>query len=556
MGGEFVELSILYIFIDHNKYYGVLKFSIKRDFHNLIINNDVYQINTSDKNSIDIFKNNLLSDPNNPNLLNIIPTKFLFNIKYNYIDSENFLEYIESLPAIVNKQENYKIDFNERLSCIINQSQLKRIYNFFNSFVKNFALLDSVFKIYLNLIKVKEPEIEKPKEEEIEKPIVDLPPKQEIIIKDESILSTIIDDYCLNNILRTYVIQHLFSHLRFINIDISSDKKTITIENLFKNSYISDYNYILSVLKTILTSDLESIITFNQKKILDQIKNIVDKGEDLVDNKLILSVLFFIFYIYQYRYIALKYPDYDFDNYFKIETQQVGINYFVKNIYRNEEFQVVVNELDLNLLEKKEEEKILDEVSQKYKHLIPISQKDFLDLAIKEYQKIKSENKEDDFYISLSSKLINIDDLITNNSLISKILSNDNLINTSSYQRIDSNLAPIYTNKIITKTYYYFKQYVENPLIINNIINTAINIDKIPKSVINLFDYFKRNIHKLFSNKEDTNTLSYYKILKQNIPASDNHVHNTFLYLIYHLIIPYYYDVYKKNIFHDCFLLF
>jgi hypothetical protein len=384
--------------------------------------------------------------------------------------------------------------------------------------------------------------------EEIINPItsIDLPAK-----KDKTLLESIIEDYSINNIYRSYLINHLFSHLRYISESIKINKDTITISNLFDSSFVVNYNYILSVLDTTLDNNYDNTISFNQKKIVESIITIIekestDKRQDL-DNKLVLSIMLFIFYSYQYRFIMSKYPDYDFDNYFKSETQQSGLNYFFKTLSPSKEIKFEIVEAQ----ESTEDQELINEVSDQYKHLIPVSQEEFLDLAVKEYIS-KKENKEDkslDFTLS-NTKLINITNLIQSNSAINKLINNNSsTINTTTYNDRSSPILS-YEAKIITKTYNYFKQYVDNPLSIKNIIE----LKDIPKSVLNLFDYFKRHIANMFSDKEDVSTLSYYKILKKNLPASNTHSHQTFLFIIFNLIIPFYYDEYKKDVFVDSFL--
>jgi len=551
-----LELSILHVYIEHKTYHGILKFSIKRDFHNLCIEMNVYQINSQAKETLEIFKNNLISDPNNPGIINIIPTRHVLSDIFQLIDCEKLIEYIRLLPNAVGETQTYQLDFGSKLSCVVTIPQVKRIFNFFNSFVTNFALLDSVYKLYISMIKAEEEKaIEK---EVIKEPVKEIPPPEPLVFVQpklpdlapttKTVLESILEDYTINNIYRSYLIQHLFSYLRFISDKVKFNKETntISINNLFSSSFVVDYNYILSVLNTIIDPELDNVVTFNQKKIVENIISILDKERQDLEDNLVVLVLCFIFYTYQYRFIVAKYTDYDFDIYFRPETQKAGLNYFIKSVKPSKEITIEVLE---NTSVEADDEELIKEISDKYKHLIPVSQTDFLDLAAKEYIP-KDKTPKLNFNISTNTKILNIDNILNTTNITNRIVQNQSTtINTSNYNNRSGILNFNKQNANLTKAYDYFKQYVNNPLVVS-----TLKFNDIPKSVLNLFDYFKRNISNLFSNVEDNNTLSYYKILKDNIPASDTHSHQTFLYLIYNIIIPYYYIEHKKTIFIDCFL--
>lgn len=548
-----MQLSILHIFVSTSTTSGIIKFYIQKEYHNLCICLETYKINTQVKETVEVFKNNLLSDPNNPNLVNIIPTKLVLKEAFQLTDCERIVENL-SIAAQGNTQE-FKVDFGKNLSCVITKDQVKRVYNFFSSFINNFAMIDSIYTIYINMLKLKDgdvPQVEekqpdlaatKPLEIEYPKPIQEI----STVVKDQTLIETILNTYTINNIIKSFIIHHIFNHLRFNsdNIKIDIESNSITINNLFSSFDTLNSDYILSVLNTIVVKDIENIISFNQKKILETIIMIFGKERRDSEDNLNLYLLFFIFYIYQYRFIVLKYPDFDMSNYFKIETQQSGINYFIKNLAPSKIITVSVVETDFNEINPVSDA-LVKEISDKFKHLIPISEESFLDLAVKEYN-IQKDNISQikDFNIS-NKKLLNIQSIINNNKAISKVIQQKSqTIITESYQ--DRTGLLNYEDKIITKTYLHFKEYISNP---KNIVSAK----EIPKSVISLFDFFFRNISKLFPDKTITDTYTYYKILHSNLPTPKAYSHQTYLYLIFNLIIPYYYDEYKVSEFTDIFI--
>lgn len=556
-----MELSILHIFIDHNTYQGLLRFTIKREFHNLCISLETYKINTQVKETIEIFKNNLLSDPNNPNIINIIPTRLVLKEIFQLTECEKILDMLSDIPKLYGNTQDVRVDFGKNLTCTISTPQVRRIFNFFKSFVTNFAMLDCVYTMYINMLKLSEGIVT----QEIKEPVVDLAAKPEIkfepitlepIIKEDVIeqpvienklIETILNNYTVTNILKSFIIHHIFTHLQYITNSIKIDKtnNTINISNLFNSIAIFDSTYSIEVFNTILDNNYENVIVFNQKKILEQIISIFDKEELNNEDNLNLVLLFFIFYIYQYRYIVLKYPDYDVDNYFRKETQQAGINFFIKQLNPSKLISVIIDEQIMDM--DKTEDDLINNISNKYKHLIPISEDDFLNLALKEYNDTDKSNisKIENFNLN-KKKIININSMININMAIDKSFKNKSLlVNTEIYA--DRSGLINYEPNILTKTYLHFKEYINNP-------QSVLSVKDLPKPIINLFDFFSRNIANIFKDKNVTSTLDYYKMLYTNLPTPKSYSHQTYLFLIFNLVIPYYYDTYQTNEFVDFFL--
>jgi len=554
-----LELSILHIFVNQANYNGIIKFSIKKEYHNLCISLETYKINTQVKETIEIFKNNLISDPNNPGITNIIPTKLVLKETFQLIECEKITDYLSTISTINGDLQEYLVDFGRSLKCTITGTQIKRIYNFFSTFVTNFAMLDSIYSLYINMLKIKEGTIDGFIKEKhlnlpaIDKNIIETPKldlsfsKSSPLIKTEqTLLELILNTFTINNIIKSFIIHHIFNHLRFISNSIKIDKEntTITINDLYSNSFLTNNEYIISVLNTILNKDIESIINYNQKKILENIIILFDDGRQDSTNNLNLYILFFIFYIYQYRYIMLKHPDFDTDNYFKKETQQQGINYFIKNLSPSKIINVIVKDIeetDTNI-----SDDIIHEISEKFKHLIPVSEESFLDLAVKEYNQEKNNITIIENFNLNNKKILNIDNIIQNEKIMNKVINQQSqTIITETYN--DRSGLLNYKDKIITNTYHHFKEYISNP-------ESIVLIKNIPKSVISLFDYFSRNISIVFKDKDIISTLDYYKMLFNNLPTPKSYSHYTYLFIIYNLIIPYYYDTYKINEFVDVFI--
>jgi hypothetical protein len=506
----------------------------------------VHQIDLQSPDTIESFRRNLESDPSNPNIINVIPNKRVLNEKFYLIESEQVVDYILKLPD--NGQDRHQVQIGKNLVCVLDRNQLRRVYNFFNSFVTNFALLDSIFKLYISIVNdEKSLKIEKPKEEPVklilETPVVTFQEDQKPDLAPKNEVEYILENYCISNIFRSFIIHHLFNYLRYCTsqVKIEKDKNVISIPILFDPFYYNlNYDHIMCILRTTFLATDDKIISFNQKKIIDTIQG-KDSGSELE-----ILLLIFIFYCYQFKTIQVNYPDFEFEYFFKQEIQQSILNYFIKQLGK---------EFVVNVFEESDEnynEELIISISEKYKHLIPVSETDFLSVVVNEYKKPR-EFKIKDFKISFNN-ILDLNSLMENNTIIEKVKNQDSpSVNTSLYStRSCSSSLLNFESKIITKTYYYFKEYVNNPTTLSSLL--LLKESPVPKQILNLFDFFSRNFQKLFKNGEDNKTLSYYKILSDHLPSPRSYDHQTYLYLIYNLIIPYHYDNFKITKFVDCFL--
>jgi hypothetical protein len=578
-----LELSVLHIYIDHN-YKGILRFSVTREFHNLCIEMKMYQITLQSEETLIVFKKNLESDPNNPNLIDIIPTKQVLKEKYHLSDAETLVDYIRSISDSNNS--SYKLELSQSLTCTLERNQIRRVFNFFNSFVTNFTILDSVFKIYINMleitdpnkqinpilsstpttssptlsstnpIKLNNPSLNFPEPvSKLEAKVPDLAAK-----KEESEIERILNTYCLNNIFKSLTIHHIFNHLRYLSnnvtisksIDETNKNNIVTIPVLFDPFYYSlNFDNVVSVLNSTFSKIDAQIISFNQKKIIETIQSIINKNltleEQDLNDKLLIVLLLFIFYSYSYRSIISMHPDFDFVNYFTPEIQQAGINFFINKFELVDNFEIkVLEEIDNDNID----DSLIESISAKYKHLIPVSEIDFLNIVVSEYKKPK-EFKIKDFNISLT-KILDVETMMSASTIINNITRDQiQTINTNNYSTRFGNFSLLnFEEKIITKTYDYFKKYLQDPTILTSLL--SMKELPISKQILSLFDFFSRNLPKLFKDDKDNNTLNYYKILIDNLPAPKSIGHHTYLFLIYNLIIPYYVDNFKETKFVDC----
>lgn len=210
--------------------------------------------------------------------------------------------------------------------------------------------------------------------------------------------------------------------------------------------------------------------------------------------------------------------------------------------------------------------KIIQDFSEEYEHLISVSKDKFLELVFnKVEEKTRSKNEVidnkfvliKDFVLS-NQKVINIDSIfkLQNRSinemrlssvtpLITPLINNNFDFEISKgYRLLNYNL----NNPYFSELYFYINKYIETPSIISKLKSDKI----LPLEVINLFNYFSTTLFKTdILRKEISSTLDYYKIILDTINSPENFKHSTILYIIFQGIIPYYMKTYNKRIFTD-----
>jgi hypothetical protein len=234
------------------------------------------------------------------------------------------------------------------------------------------------------------------------------------------------------------------------------------------------------------------------------------------------------------------------------KLQENMLNKLLKShkIFKNFADQITFKIVDYESNFKEEiDDKTIKEISERYHHLKPISKEEFINSILKDIKNIKKSDESLPLLLN-QKKILNVTKLINNNINIKNDFSFFNFNNFSKVE--DSNNIQnelinyrIIKDNIITNTYSNILQFLNNPTFVLNVKNT-------PKSVLNLFDVLTKEIlNKEVLNKENINTLNYYKILKEKLPRFECLSHLTILFIIFQIIIPYYYDVYREEIFED-----
>ena len=231
-----------------------------------------------------------------------------------------------------------------------------------------------------------------------------------------------------------------------------------------------------------------------------------------------------------------------------------GIDYDKEN---NGKIRFQIYNLDLDYNNSKYEEDI-KHISNKYKHLIQVSEEDFLKSVLIELENNTNYNFPIDFNLN-KKKIIDLKELYKfDNMKAKKINLNTELFGSEQKFDIVVNDKILMTSLLdyqikdkepITLAYKHLLNYANNQSSV-----LLIKDNEFPKNIKMLFDILNNILNRNNFPADMINTLDYYKVICNLIPSVKQMNHLTVLYIIFQIIIPYYFDVYKVTRFQDSFL--
>jgi len=89
-----VDLSVTNMFIKNSQFFGIMRSSIVKDFHDVKLRIDFYKILTTDRQLIEMVEKSCLEDHVNPNALKLVSNELVYSKLLNYNDSEYFRNYL------------------------------------------------------------------------------------------------------------------------------------------------------------------------------------------------------------------------------------------------------------------------------------------------------------------------------------------------------------------------------------------------------------------------------------------------------------------------------
>lgn len=521
---------IYFIYDGKNNYF--LKFTLEKNLSDFIILFKQYKLKNYNDVILKTVKQKIEDEPFNDDILKKVDSDIVLEgiIKNSKILTK-YCDYLKScLEKYINENILYTIDIpqsNTKIYLYINQ--IRRLYLDLKSINDNLITINIIYNIVKknignNINKeniIKETVIHN-LENNISKEINNIDLNVETNKEEYTILDKIIS-FSISNTIKTSLIHYILTYFPYMNYFCNNENESvkINITSVIPITSIFQKDLILSLISSIDKSNEE--IKHNSIKLI----NIIYLNEYKIrENKIYLASILFMFLINILKFLYNLNQDYVLKNYeswfIDLKLLNKLINYYINNFSLEDFKDKLKIDFHNNLLKEEDSEKF-NEIKEKNKHLLNFDS------------------------IKYSELLYNLK--IKNKFPCDFKFNNKRIINISNY-KYDSKSESLLNYNIngnITELYNIFINYIKQPnyLILNKVDNKYID-------VLKLFDCLKKIVNKEIFNENNINTLSYYIILVEKFGEQSkllNHV--IFLKIIFHIIIPYYYDMYKIKEFED-----
>jgi hypothetical protein len=578
-----MELAVTNMFIKDLQFFGIMKSSIIKDFHDVKLKIEFYKILTSDRQLVEMVEKSCLEDHINPNALKLVSSELVYTKIMNYNDSEYFRNYL-SFVCSRNLYEDRKlskvwiIEFKFPNSGDVNffrinltTDQVTRLYSQINSFYSNFMLFSAIAKQYV---------IEQPKEEIKSKKVTEYAKDVENIAigietqrvsqlspqtKERNELDDIFE-LCLNSSIKSSLIHYTFNYFKYFTKDhckIQTNQKgqvQYILPLLVPGNLNFDDSYFDSLIQANGSVSSSNVI-FAIKKILN---NLLLNYSKYHEKPIMIMMMGYLLFVYMLKYLNDTNKE-SFRTHFRrlvcdADSQSGILRSLIATStfkdFTNKIFFKIVNICPTEAANDQEIERI-NTLSQEYKHLVPVSQEEFVE---KVFTRINDQtgSKLPKFFKLSNKKVIDISKYILQkkqtisystvlfdpDQTLDQDQSEDKLYNILDYEVINN------STRVISKAYQHLINYVKNPSSLLLLKETDL-----PKEIINLFDILSKKIlNPSVISKDNVNTLNYYDILVESLPDPNQFNHITLMYIIFQIMIPYHYDIYNTNQFIDCLL--
>lgn len=576
-----------------SNWYGCLTLKTVRELHNFNIHLSVDQFMTNDTQMLKVIYDNFRVDPTNTKSLNMVTVSNRYKKIIPLIEAENFVFYLNSILSQysfdVNSDQLVTFVLFDEFKISLTLRAIYRIRNFVKSFCENIFLYQSFYKyiedLYDSVDSIKENSsvinkdtsiVTQAKQkvlEQIEEPITQ-------VSKEDPTNLDIIFDNCASSILKSSVIHYYFTYFQYIKEDWVKITKEISKKDnreylryitpmYVPGNYFIDEDYFRSV--------VDSLVNFDYYQLNRQMYNLIDvlynKYSSFTHTEIMM--ILYILFVYVCSYIK-RTTSQAYENKIRSFIHDPNMNNAVLNYSLNiiQELAPFKNKINFTCkiysddLLSESSDNLVETISNKYKHILPISTDEFVELVLGDLDSI-SFNKQllNEFNLS-KKKIIDVNKIINNsvkvnrikksksyfNNLFASSEENDNisdeilisdLLNYGNYGRNDS-------DRIISFAYKYLLMFVEEPSIV--LKSQKINI---PGTVIKLFDIISKKIliESNFINYKSkdaiVNTLDLYNLVLNNLQNSKLFNHVTILYIVFQLVIPYLYDRYRIHQYFD-----
>lgn len=578
-----MELAITNMFIKDLQFFGIMRSSITKDFHDVKLKIEFYKILTSDRQLVEMVEKSCLEDHVNPNALKLVSSELVYTKVLNYNDSEyfrNYLSFVCSRNLYEDRKANkvWIIEFKFPMSGDVNffrinltTDQVTRLYSQINSFYSNFMLFSAIAKQHI---------VDQPKEEvqtkkvteyakEAENTAIEIETQKVSQLAPQTKERTELDDIfelCLNSSIKSSLIHYTFNYFKYFTKDhckIQTNQKgqvQYILPLLIPGNLNFDNSYFDSLIQANGSVSSSNVI-FAIKKILN---NLLLNHSKYHEKPMIIMMMSYLLFVYMLKYLNDTNKDSFRTHFRRLVCEADSQSGILRSLIATSTFKDFTNKIFFKIVNICPAEAVNDQeierinvLSQEYKHLIPVSPEEFVEKVLNKANNL-NDDKMPKFFKLSNKKVLDISKYISPkeqptsystvlfdpDQTLDQDKSEDKLYNILNYELINNG------TRVISKAYQHLINYVKNPSSLLLLKETDL-----PKEVINLFDILSKKIlNPSVISKDNVNTLNYYNVLVESLPNSNQFNHITMIYIIFQIMIPYHYDIYHTNQFTDCLL--
>lgn len=542
----------------------IFSFSLIREFDQFLILLELYKLRIQDDFTLDIVVKHCNDYPNRKTLLDKVDNQLVDSLKISYYEVENYLPTLLQQKLYIdqnymdNQLINFKI-FNDVFRVIFNKRQINRLYYDINAYYSNYIVLESLYQLtlrntnendYKSIVNINEKRDSlKQEHQNAEKTKTNIQLPKKVVTPS----STRLDDIlllCISPLVKSFLIHISTNYYVYVTEDhcYLDDNNTYNIPNIFSSTYIFNSNYLKSILMCLVNYSVENI-KMRTQKILMQLKDEHDELKPL--ERMLLINLLFLYYLRFTHETHTEYLDNNIVRIFNDSHLQSRLLFnHTKNYFPDIDLKFNVVDIGVDDMKEAKLDQDIVDIGKKYKHLIPVSEKDFIQKIMKEV--------DDDSPIDDQLKLNRIDILnlieLKNNSISPNkrsLLNQNKLITEDSQDERQENNNDLFkynfNQDYLTPAYRLFNEYVNDPnTFVVQLKTNKLKTDNVSKTIINLFEPIKTILYSKEVNIQNHfNTYDYYKILCNNLNDPLSFPYYVLLFIIFQIIIPHLYVNYN-----------
>jgi len=537
----------------------IFKLAIVKNLNQFNMLIELYSLNVQDETTLTIVLDHVGKFPNDSTLLRKIDNKLVDSVHLNYYEIEAYLPVLKvDLTNIIQNSQQPNELFNFRVcnkfDVIFNQLQVRRLYSDLYGFYQNHMILDALYKLTLANVDVKpkteqishhQDELKKENQKKMAPPVI-TPTYTEENTKFDNLLTL-----CINQSMKSFIINLTCNYYVYVGdsscfVDRTSEEGKFKIQacSLYSSNYIFNGEYIKSLVMGLMNYNADEI----NMRLTKLFNCLLVEDNTPVETMAILGMIYLYFLVYLYQSHSAYLLNNIIPLFCDVDIQSRLFNNHCKLYMKRSDIVLFLKEADVTQLGDRDETFQIDVIGKKYEHLINVSETSFIDKIMDDLTTdINSKNTS---VVLNSKRIINLNNLKNlkfaedkkQQAIEGNILLNPE--NDLDFDQVYVNMFDYdFNNQYLTLANQYFNDFIQNQSdFILRYKQKKINTKLVPVNVINMFDLIKQILYDQNSDiHKSINTYVYYKILVGKLNDPSVFPHETYLFIIYQLFIPFMY---------------